>query len=90
MYLQVLNIFGEFDVFLWQASFVAGDVDDGAVEFLNFDIEFWNVDLQFFDGLDWDELFFCYTVQLGEELVNLLLEFRFFFVGSGKFLITNN
>lgn len=79
-YLQVLDFLDQFDVLLGQTSFVAGDIDDGAVELLNFDIELRNMNLQLFNGLDRQYFLLSDIVQLREELVDFLLEFRFFLV----------
>lgn len=56
-YFQVLDLLDQLDVLLGQTGLVGGDVDDGAVQLFNFDVEFIDGDFQFFGVLDGDEFF---------------------------------
>lgn len=82
-HLQVLDLLDELDVLLGQAGLVGGDVDDGAVQFLDLDVELADRNLQLFGVLDGDEFLLVDGFDLGEEFVHLRLEFALFLFSSG-------
>lgn len=88
IYLQVLHFLRQFDIFLWDPGFVVGDVDDGTIQFFNFHVKLGYMHFEFLHSFYWHQFFFRHIVQLGEEFVYLLLEFRFFLVSSAN--IANN
>lgn len=82
--LQVLDLLDEFDVFLGEAGLVGGDVDDGAVELLDFDVEFVDGDFELLGMFDGDEFLLVDGLDLGEEFVDFGLEFAFFLLSPGE------
>lgn len=81
--LQVLNFFDELNILLRQALLVRGDVNNGAVQFLDFDVKFADIDFKFLNGLRVSDLLFGYVFHLGQQLVNFGLKFGLLLLGSG-------
>lgn len=84
-YLQVLHFLYQLDVFLRKTSFVGGDVNNGAVQFLDFNVQFADRNFQFFSVFHRNNTFLVQGFNLRKELVNFSLEFTFFFVSSAEF-----
>lgn len=80
LYLEILHFFNQLNVFLRQSGFVAGDIDDRAIQFLDLDVQLRHVYLEFLYRLYRHQLFLSDIVELSEEFVYFLLEFGLFLV----------
>lgn len=81
-YFKILDFFDEFDVLLAKTSLVGSDVNDGPVQFLNFNVQFSDVDFQFLDMFALHNLFLSYAFNLRQKFIYFLLEFGLFLFSS--------
>lgn len=73
--LQILNFLDELNILLRQALLVRGDVYDSAVQLFDLDVELADVNLKLLNGLRVHMLLLGHVLHLGQQLVNLGLEF---------------
>lgn len=80
-YLDILNFLDELDVLLCQASLVRGDIDDGAVELFDPDVQFGDAYFQSLGVLDRDQSLLVQALDLGQQFVHFRLEFALLLLG---------
>ena len=63
-HLNILNLLGEFDILLGQTGLVRCDINNGAVEFLNPNIQLCDGNFQLFDMFNGDQTFLVQALDL--------------------------
>lgn len=84
LHFEILDVLDQLNVLLREARFVRSDIDDGAIQFLDFHIQLGDRDLQFLDMLLRDDFLLVVGFDLREQLVDFGLEFGLVLFGSAK------
>lgn len=84
VYLQILDFLNEFNVLLAEAGLVRGDIDDGAVQFLDLNIQFRDIDFEFLNVLGNHDFLLADGFNLGQQFIDFLLELGLFLLSPAN------